>query len=952
MYKQPLPATTSVPSVKPIPISPWRWYDAVWMLLVAGFVFLLGGQADFPHVAPGESAMLLARDAGLMPDTSFLHPLWGMLVRGIIRWGTPEGILFRLHLVCRILLALSSACLYRTAFGLLRGLEGHLFGNAALHPAIQRLGAVLSGLLLLAPPVRFAAMAPHPAILCVFLCSLFTLLATFLIEGAPKAVAAVFGIVCAIGILEAPGFLMVAPFWVIAVLLAAPEEGTGGSELDPRVLSPWGQFFYAARENAPRVLFATVLAGGALFAAFRFQHSPGAEFRNIHGLLTSLLAMGREMLSAWRNVLPSRGSLLVVLGVYLPAFIAIRYSPLFFSEKPNVFVLLMIAAMGLVGTSILLPGSDLHLLSLIGTQEMKVAACLLAAITGAFAFVYLVQAGFTTVGDFRTVIKEGSGSRSPNLLFVDMVMVVTASLFIALQTVRGLVRGIPEAETRVRALLADYIRMTIDSADSRTYLVTDGTFDNLFRLEGLFRGHPVVPLAFSSPSQTGSRRQAAASLPDAVDRKDYEIGLQNLLLSWKSSHPDRLQDTAALVAPDLWQKMGLETVPSGTAILLFLSDTGCDIDAFFDDVVERVWTPWVETSLSAISDHDLRAAIRGARRQIAFSANEWGLYAESEGRLDLAATAYAAAREIDVMNFPARCNLDHLKDGVEYGGLTREIAMLAELFSSVHPDYVIRFQGRFRKTLAEKPSTDFVSESLRDETVHRILSSGKTPPKELLLGLMRREPGAAQKLRRLLAPALHRYETNPKVWLLWGWCGIELDRPREVKEAHWRLQGAREYSLRLDLLEAVHNGDVGAIAEHYASLLTMAPENAAVLRASMQSFMNSGRLEEGRRVAVAILQQDPTDPKALFVVGTSLLVHGETECALAYLLRAEEAGDHSASLMNNIAEAYLAANAPRQALPYAQKACAMYPDNPNLRDTLTRSEKALASSDPSQPDGF
>ena len=126
---------------------------------------------------------------------------------------------------------------------------------------------------------------------------------------------------------------------------------------------------------------------------------------------------------------------------------------------------------------------------------------------------------------------------------------------------------------------------------------------------------------------------------------------------------------------------------------------------------------------------------------------------------------------------------------------------------------------------------------------------------------------------------------------------------------------------------------VGLARQAFAEAMNANPEfpTPALLLSEMQ--LSDGSLDAARRTLTAVLSRSPENTRAKFLMGLMEERSGNRPAAIGYFRAVVSADESNVDAMNNLAY-NLAADRPDEALPYAQKALELGPDNPAAADTL------------------
>ena len=720
---------TGTPGTMPPPPSSasWHWFDTLFAAGLALLAFALFGRSTGGIVYPDNSSQVVAEQLGLMPNVSPLAPMWTGLLRLFAGAGAAAGMAMRMHLLGRICAAVSAASIYMVVFGILRGLlfpAGVTRGYSLAMGISLRLCSVTSTVLLFCPPVCHAALAPHSAIMTVCMASVAGLFAVRFLRRRTLGALLAYAAAVAVGCVESPGALLVMPWWMAVVFLAVDAEDENGDPIGctfrgRNILSGWATLIWAA---AALVLF----AGGMALVAAHFAGTEGATFvRPAFKTFGDAMAFCvRQYIGELRQIYPAGGTLIVFLGVLMPAALAVTLSPGFFSEKHTVWHVLLYAAICLVSASQAIPESKACLWMYIPSSLMRAGSCVLGSISFAFSLAFflitsvriLFPALIIMRSKDRTEKETQFGVDAPIAQGVRGVLLMAVSLVLLSLPFVGIARQRHRADERALWLIHEYLDDVIGSTKDRPWTVTDGMFDSAFRLAAASHETKVWPLPYALQQDSVQRRIAAASLPDEIDRDDYAIGTGVLLREWGRHAPEKVRQVAVMTAPTVWSGTGWRLQPSGIVLVAVPEkDPLPDLESLMAEQ-RPVWERW-KGRIDEVEPENpvLRTLLRAIRRQVSLTAAETGMLCERESRLDFAREAYQAARGIDPFNLVARYNLRNLlaAEDPEREALNAEIEQLGEAFGPVPLGVLMNFQGRiFDESMRQRLA---VSEIVRAE---------------------------------------------------------------------------------------------------------------------------------------------------------------------------------------------------------------------------------------------
>ena len=686
--------------------TPAEWFWADWALVGVLVVFALAlfGRSTGGIVYPDKSSQVMVEQLGILPSVSPLSPIWTAVIRFFANFGRASGLAFRLHLAGRLFAAGSALLIYRVVFGAMRGLllpAGITRGFGLAMGVVLRLCAFTSSLLLFCLPVCHAAAAPHSAIFTVFMAALSGLAAILFVERRTLAMLILYAATAAFACLDSPGSMLLLPWWMVIVFMSPEEETQDGTFVGCRVgnhviLSGWTSVIWIA-------VFVLLFGIGFVLTAKGFAHSPGADFVRLRDFGEEMKFLFRRYMSELRQIYPSGGYLLVFLGVLAPAALAVTLSPGFYSERHNIWHVLLYTVIGIVAVSQAIPESKTCLWVYIPSSTMRAGTCVLGALSYSFALGFFLVTAVREVFPAIITVKPGGrelgaalGVERPLLTFLHGCFFLILSVLMLGCVLFGSVRLRTLSDAKPLRIIHDYLYELTDSIDSHPWVVTDRAFDAALRLVAKQRGTQAMPLPFALQRDSVERRIIAAKFENPLDRDDFSIGTGTLLREWSRHAPEKLERVSVLTAPPVWYTTGYKLIPSGLVLVPVPESTPVDIDALLAEQ-RPIWERWKDRVRDVRPENPiLRPLMRAILRQLSLTATEFGNLCQEAGRPEAAMEAYSAARELDSLNLVARYNLQTLlapeDDRAE--ALMTEVSDLRSVFDAVPIGVLMSLQGR------------------------------------------------------------------------------------------------------------------------------------------------------------------------------------------------------------------------------------------------------------------
>ncbi len=218
------------------------------------------------------------------------------------------------------------------------------------------------------------------------------------------------------------------------------------------------------------------------------------------------------------------------------------------------------------------------------------------------------------------------------------------------------------AETRYTKFITTYVDRLIDNLDGRSWIVTDGVFDDMILLRGIERGMTLNLLDLGSAGNKVYTKQLKEKLTSARLKNSLDIGVFTFLQEWIASDPDVSKKLVLCLFPDLWSLGDFRIYPRGLAFFGgndtesgFAGQiaTEKNINSYFHLMDE------LDTELSGVSDRSSRyilALAQSVRRRVSFIGNNLGYFIETRGQAQEAMHIYQRVHTFDPGNVSAMLN--------------------------------------------------------------------------------------------------------------------------------------------------------------------------------------------------------------------------------------------------------------------------------------------------------
>jgi len=603
---------------------------------------------------PGVSAAWMSAAIGLEPWPNAAYPLWRFWLAGW-RHLPIGGNVWRLNLSSAVAAAAAGGLLCRyVASWVYRKIEA-----ADALPAERRIVAAASISALVAAAIFGTSLAGwgiatrlHPFAFDVLLVMIaFILHQGYLVRHGVWRLY-LLALLCGAGAAETTMFLVLAPFFIIATLLA----------LDRRRLTRGLGFRLACIGVSGLLLY--VVAACCL--------APVDAGMSWHGALRQLLRLQIHDLRAY---LPGMGWLTLLLMLVLPwvTLQAGAWPTLSDHRTLATIVLHLLLTAAVLILLVNVPIPPWRFWAAIGRPP--VLEMLLVAMLGGWACAYWLRGclvPWQPPAVKRQVLKRNAlerdqeigRHRQKQMMLIEVVCSAMMCALLAGTLLVACVRNGRVADGRRGAFADQCAREILDQMGARTWLVTDGVLDRHLARLAAARGQ-TLHLVNVSQDRQPSQAQKLRALVDADPRLlPYQARLRNAAMisasafvrEWLAADPAATGQLALYSAPDLSRTAGRRALPDR---FLFLAAQGTNGVDRLPPMTEAIafWKRMDQIVPLTVQDRDLTDGLQRALRwHLALVANDRGVLLEDLQRPLEAQEAYRQALRLNPDNLSALLN--------------------------------------------------------------------------------------------------------------------------------------------------------------------------------------------------------------------------------------------------------------------------------------------------------
>ena len=619
---------------------------------LAGYLVTLS-----PTFYPGASAVQVAQHLGVTPFPALGNILWGWLLRlvALIPFGS---LAVRLNLLSALCAAGAVYLIYLLMMSIHMARLPDLTGSHRPSLWVQMLGAgVAACYLACSIPFWVVATRAHPLPFDLLL-GLFPFWLVQRSLGRPgNRLIFLASFIYGLGVTEHSTLVALGPvlgLHILIVLLAENRLTVGA------LAGALGSFLLGLLPF--------------LAAAWIYQQSAAYVWRSFSGLDQVLKYILLEQWNALSRGLPRVGWLAYGFLTLLPWVIAFGYRrtprPVDLGNRCGQGVVHLLLAGVLIGVLWDMPLSPWR-----STQGEPLI--LLPYVLAAMAM------GFVTA--FWVELLSGNVVEKDRLSRPSWIL----GLLLFLVPVAAAVHHLPITSGRSGVLVDRYLSALLDSQGPRRWMITSGEHDAHLALLARERGQDIT---FVNPrmSQAIAYQNYMASLFDQPRLQGLaRVGLAPLLQEWLAQG-DVLNQMTAVGSSDLWEALGFDPLPQGLLYIGLKADEARD-PAVQVELFHRLVRGWAD-DLRAAAASDLSPAARyyaGLLQELSRLANNLGVYAEEQGRADLAESLYRESRAFNPANLSAVINLTVLGRRVDLADREELGRVLDKMVKEQEGDYTL-----------------------------------------------------------------------------------------------------------------------------------------------------------------------------------------------------------------------------------------------------------------------
>lgn len=620
-----------------------RGFDWVAAGVVAVVFFLFYYATSYRWAFPGQSAQLLTLLTGARPNTMFEHFVWQKLMGAVVAVAGPGSAVAAATVVGMAVsaLGLGLAFLVTTALYVLmidRSPPGVPKQSGAFHADFAaRFGGFATTLALAfsAPFWVAASRVNANALYLLWMLACAYPMLRFMANGRLSTLFAV-STLYGMGMSQSSTLILFSPVFAGMAFLGLVR---------------------AEKLNALNVAGAVGLAAAGfiglfLVSLYGFTGTPGYALMEYWGETQLGLSMIRSLIAGVVYSLPKSGWLIILGLVTLPwiAWLIVAFRTLNGENGPALTALNLAI---LVVTLVVVLDSRVSPWQFFGFMPEQVVLYTMVAMTfGICATTAYMQ----TV--HRLAPRPDRPLAGPIGKILRIVVVAAAGALVAAELGIGAVH----AETRNTRFIHVYVDRLLDSLSGRTWLVTDGAFDDMLLLRAAERGMTLNLVDLGRTGTAVDKKLTKPKLDSARLRNALDIGPISFLQEWIESDPDVTKKLAFCLFPDLWSIGDYQVYPHG--LVFFGENRGATDSANVADAenIARYLALMEEmdAELAKVSDRSaklVKALADTVRRRVSFIGNNLGYFMETHGRAAEGLDLYRRVHAFDPGNVSAMLNL-------------------------------------------------------------------------------------------------------------------------------------------------------------------------------------------------------------------------------------------------------------------------------------------------------
>jgi len=602
-------------------------------LLVALLAAVVYGLTLSRGAYPGPSAELIARYSGLLSRPSPEHPLWGA-VAWLLSRGDAAGWVMRLNLLSLVCAAGSVYFFY----GLLAwGADRFCAGTTPkADPWAGRLAGLAGGLsLAFCIPFWIAATRAHFAAFDILLAIYTTWRFLRYLERPTPLRLSVFGALYGMLMVEFATAIVWLPCFVLFYVLDAYRR---------EALKVGGLVRLGLAIGAGSLLY--------VIAAWLFVGTDGFLFREYKGFWHVLWIYWRDQVLLIGHSLPNVGWALIGMSTVVPAMVCLAVGRRGLQGDLDWTMVLLHIVLTAVTVAVLF-NAPFAPWPLLGWALFLVTPYVLSAA----AYGYLTAYWYRFFSQPFLEEEPAALRRFRGAARLGAVVAALAAVGVAAW------QNAPTADGRDAAGINAYARAVVQSLDGRTWLLSDGVFDNLILIAARERGVPLRVVNLRAADDMYYRNEVASWFDDVSVKALAPVGLMPMVREWFQRDPHVKHKAAVYEPADFWGYVGLTALPHGLVFLGASPEDAAEKGPADASAHEEMWqraVAQVAPAARACRDKLLDPYYRQATRHLGLVENNYGALLDENGDSEAAYKAYHRARHTDPQNLSAALNMFNL----------------------------------------------------------------------------------------------------------------------------------------------------------------------------------------------------------------------------------------------------------------------------------------------------
>ena len=593
-------------------------------------------------VFPGPSSDFIAIYPGVEPMIAPAHPIWGTIVGAIGRVGA-SNVALSLNLFSLVMGVLCVGMVYRLVSGLLLSVIDPEKVNSRLAVIACSIGGLVASFALaFSIPFWMVSTRLYYQVFDFFILLALTNLFIVYMRKENVWLLCLFALLYGICIVET--FALV-PFAFLFAFIAFRSWVQKGEVHT-------GRLFGVAFFGLLGLCF-------YLLVARDFCMTQDMSLRGYEDFWQVVTRMVKDQVSIFRHSIPQIGWLLIILLIILPWLASLAIARRALNHGREWSLTAFHVALTAIAVTVLsnAPWSPWALLRSTGVIPVMQYG-LVATIAG-----YLAAYWFLLITNKRSI-----GTRPEEVLNRRVGIwtgYAVGGILIAVIFVVAIINSF-EANGHRGDFVDKCAEKILDNMGERTWLVTDGVFDNHLRVAAARRGKTLNLIAMQKNSDKIYLRRLKkmidadkefAAMNKVRLRNSADLGVFTFVQDWIAADPSALDRMAFMNWPDLIISSGRVVVPNGFCFI-----GAKDLDSVKDiKILEKYGDFWKQMEKIVAKSRTVRDPVADyrsrVRRQIAFVANNAGVLLEDLGRDEEAYQVYLIARSLDSENISALLNI-------------------------------------------------------------------------------------------------------------------------------------------------------------------------------------------------------------------------------------------------------------------------------------------------------